>query len=324
MSEPFDVAILAALAGEQLGLAPAALRLSPISTGKHNSSFWIDAGAERHVLRLAPADETGFLFYERRMMLQEPELHALMHARTLLPVAEVVAYDFSRSRVDRDYLVMRALPGEPLSEVEGLTREQQARTLRQVGRHLHALHGLSATECLNRNDYGYLGAHRPMQPQSSWQSAFRVMWNTLLDDVVACGCYSFAEADTLRRLFERHAGHFGHPVSPRLLHMDVWGQNILIDAAGNVSGLVDFDRALWGDVEIEFAVLDYCGISEPPFWEGYGETRDCSPAAAIRRQFYLLYEIQKYMPICVWRCNDNSGALSYKQQCLALAARLEA
>jgi len=85
---------------------------------------------------------------------------------------------------------------------------------------------------------------------------------------------------------------------------------------------VDFDRALRGDVEIEFAVLDYCGISEPSFWEGYGARRDNSPAAMIRRQFYLLYEVQKYMPIRVWRRQDPISGGSYKQQCFALAAQL--
>ena len=104
--------------------------------------------------------------------------------------------------------------------------------------------------------------------------------------------------------------------------MDVWSQNILVDAEGNVTGLVDFDRALWGDVEVEFAVLDYTGISEPPFWSGYGEARDESPSAEIRRVFYLLYEVQKYMPIAVWRGHDRRRALEYKRQSLALAAPL--
>ena len=155
-----------------------------------------------------------------------------------------------------------------------------------------------------------------------WVAAFRVMWNKLLDDVVDCGGYATVEAQALRDLFEQHSAHFQHPVMPRLLHMDVWSQNILVDAAGNVSGLVDFDRALWGDVEIEFAVLDYCSISEPPFWEGYGMQRDTSPSALIRRQFYLLYEVQKYMPIAIWRGNDPARALDYKEQSLALAAQL--
>lgn len=34
----------------------------------------------------------------------------------------------------------------------------------------------------------------------------------------------------------------------------------MVDADGNVTGLVDFDGALWGDVEIEFAVLDWLSL----------------------------------------------------------------
>ena len=170
------------------------------------------------------------------------------------------------------------------------------------------LHALIADDCLGEHAYGYLGAHQPMPPQPSWEAGFRVMWNLLLDDVVASGCYTPPESDRLRELYQRHQHHFQHPVEPRLLQMDVWAQNILVDEAGNVTGVVDLDRALWGDPEIEFAVLDYCGISEPAFWRGYGQARDTSPSAEIRRRFYLLYEVQKYMPIRVWRRGDPGRA----------------
>jgi fructosamine-3-kinase len=170
--------------------------------------------------------------------------------------------------------------------------------------------------------YGYLGEHHPMEPQPTWAAAFHVMWNRLLDDVVACGCYTTQEAQGMRDLLDLYIELFDRPVTPSLLHMDVWSQNILIDDAGDVTGLVDFDSALWGDVEIEFAVLDYCGISEPAFWEGYGAQRDESPEAMIRRQFYLLYELQKYMPIRIWRRNDPADARRYKQQSLALGVQL--
>ena len=184
------------------------------------------------------------------------------------------------------------------------------------------LHALIADDCLGEHAYGYLGAHQPMPPQPSWEAGFRVMWNLLLDDVVASGCYTPAEADRLRELYQRHQHHFEHPVEPRLLHMDVWAQNILVDEVGNVTGLLDLDRALWGDPEIEFAVLDYCGISEPAFWRGYGQARDTSPSADIRRRFYLLYEVQKYMPIRVWRRGDPSGARGHRTRSLALARQL--
>lgn len=321
MAESFDTATLAALVRAQLPAGEGALRLTPIRTGKHNTSFWVDSGRGYFVLRLAPPDDAGFLFYERRMMRQEPDLHALIRGRTTIPVAEVVAHDFSRARIDRDWLLLNALPRVPLSDAR-LNRRQFAGVFRQVGAQLRRLHALTAPDCLGVTAYGYLGAHRPMEPQPTWEAAFCVMWNKLLDDVVASGCYSDAEAGTLRDLFERHRAHFARPVAPALLHMDVWSQNILVDPAGAVTGLVDFDRALWGDVEIEFVVLDYCGISEPPFWVGYGAAWDESPPAQIRRQFYLLYEVQKYMPIAVWRGRDPAAAREYRARSLALAERL--
>jgi aminoglycoside phosphotransferase (APT) family kinase protein len=238
------------------------LRFSPISTGKHNRSYWVETEQGRLVLRIAPPDEAGFLFYERLMMRQEPDLHALIRANTNIPVAEVVAYDFSRSLIDRDYMLLAALPGLPLSDAPNLTASQFQRALFQVGQYLRELHELTTATCLGREAFGYLGAHEPMDPQASWAAAFQQMWRKLLDDVVACGTYSAAEGQAMVDLLELHLDHFDRPVIPSLLHMDVWSQNILIDEAGNVTGLVDFDRALWGDVEIEFAVLDYC--HDPP------------------------------------------------------------
>jgi fructosamine-3-kinase len=317
-----DINTLTALILAHVETDPASVHLTPIATGKHNRSYWVACDAGRFVLRIAPPDDAGFLFYERLMMRQEPALHALIRAETAIPVAAVVAHDFSRTRIDLDYLLMTALPGTPLSDAYMLDRMQRQRALRQVGVHLRALHALIADEHLGQWAYGYLGAHHPMPPQPTWAAAFHVMWHALLDDVVACGMYTEAEAQVFRDLLDAYREVFAREVVPRLLHMDVWEQNILVDAEGNVTGLVDFDRALWGDVEIEFAVLDYCGISEPAFWEGYGLPRDTSPAAQIRRQFYLLYEVQKYMPIRVWRRNNPADALRYKAYSFSLAEAL--
>lgn len=321
-SEALDLEKLVARVAAQLNADPLELQLVPIATGKHNASFWVADGQNRWVLRVAPPDSTGLLFYERRMMQQEPSLHELIRARTDIPVAEIIASDFSRTHFDRDYLLMAALPGVPLSDAPFLSSAQRNEILRQVGVCLRQLHELTAPACLGTEAYGYLGLHHPMEPQLTWADAFRVMWNQLLDDVVASECYTPDDCQFMSNLLEQYITHFDYAASPRLLHMDVWSQNILVDPSGNVTGLVDFDRAVWGDPEIEFAVLDYCGISEPAFWQGYGRERDLSTAARIRQQFYLLYEVQKYMPIAVWRRRDRERALSYKQKSLALAGQL--
>jgi aminoglycoside phosphotransferase (APT) family kinase protein len=315
MAERFPTEILGRLVMAHCQVSHDQLVFEPICTGKHNSSYYVRGVGDEFVLRISPPDDAGYLFYERRMMAQEPQLHALIRAETTVPVAEIVAYDDSRSHVDRDYLLMERLPGQPLTDAR-LSRRQRDGVLEQVGAFLAQMHALVSDR------YGYLGAHHPMQPQSTWVDAFAVMWNQLLDDIVACGGYTPEEADALRHLLDVYRPYFDRPVAASLLHMDVYDQNILVGNGGRVTGLVDLDRALWGDPEIEFAVLDYCGVSEPSFWRGYGRERDTSFPAQIRARFYLLYEVQKYIVIRIWRGKDPEAALQYKRQSFELVKPL--
>jgi len=286
----------------------------PIRTGHFNTSYFVRTRDGDLVLRIAPPDDTGVLFYERRMMAQEPEVHDLVRTHTSVPVAEILAYDTTRDVLDRDFLLMRRLPGEALSEVS-LSPRSVERVFTQVGEALAQIHGL------RRDRYGYLGAHRCMEPQPDWPRAFTVMCNRLIDDIERCDGYDAGEAAFLRRLLDTHIGALPHHPGACLLHMDIWAQNILCDRDGNLTGLVDFDRALWGDPEIEFAVLDYCGVSVPAFWSGYGQARDASPEAHVRQLFYYLYEVQKYIVIERLRRGNAARADQYRQHVRDLLAR---
>ncbi|MFP4500221.1 MAG: phosphotransferase family protein [Candidatus Hydrogenedentota bacterium] len=281
-----------------------AMTLTPIPTGKFNDSFYVDAGGEQLVLRIAPPDDAVFCFYERRMMRQEPGLHNLLHARTTAPVPRILAFDDSRDIIDRDFLLMKRMPGVPLTECAGADINA---ILREAGACLAQVHALTA------DAYGYLGEHAPMEPQPSWAEAFAVMWQLLAEDVAQQGYYTHTELNAMIDLFARHRHRFNRHVPASLLHMDIWAQNLLVEG-GRLTGILDWDRALWGDPEIEFAVLDYCGVSLPPFWQGYGGTRDNSHDAQIRRQFYLLYEIQKYIVIRHGRNHNPAAACRYKEQ----------
>jgi aminoglycoside phosphotransferase (APT) family kinase protein len=315
MAEHFPDDVLASLVTSHFAADPAHLRFERVPTGHFNTTYVVEGAPRPLVLRIAPPDAAGFVFYERGMMAQEPEIHALVRERTSAPVAEILAYDTSRTRVDRDYLLMERLPGIALTHFSAGPR-QLDRILEQTGRYLREIHQITADR------YGYLGAHRCMEPQPDWAGAFKVMWNKMVDDIVGAGYYDQAEESYVRALLDSHYALFDRPVTSRLLHMDIWSQNILVSEDADVTGIIDFDRALWGDKEIEFAVLDYCGISEPAFWRGYGRERDLSPAAQIRRIFYLAYEVQKYIVIHHYRHSDVSSARRYKSQSLDLLARL--
>ena len=268
------------------------------------------------ILRIAPPDSTGFLFYERGMMKQEPGLHALIREKTSIPVPEILVSDFSRSIINRDFLIMECLPGTPLSE-SFITPHQQDFVYEQTGHYLKELH----TTCIEEK-YGYLGEHKCMAPADSWVDAFTIIWNKLIDDIMNCQVYDFREADCARQALEQRIEVFQHDVTASLLHMDVWGQNILIDKTGKIRGIVDWDRALWGDPEIEFAVLDYCGFNVPAFWKGYGERPVSSTGYNIRQMFYHLYEVQKYLVIWTLRSGSYNQVQSYKQYSLRTIDKL--
>ena len=311
MTEPIDHKTIEKIATRYLP-SDSTVQIAPILTGKFNTSFFVTAGEISWVVRIAPPRDAVFIFYERDMMRQEPGIHRLLSTKTSVPVAPVIAFDDSGDLVDRDFIIMERLAGNPISDVAC----DYGKVLHQVGKYLAQVHGQTASM------YGYIGEHQPMPAQRRWVDAFHIMWNRLIDGIVEVGHYDEKESNTCRRLLDRNIRLFDRNLPAALLHMDVWAQNILVDEHSNVTGIVDWDRALWGDPEIEYAVLDYCGISEPAFWEGYGRQRDTSPEAQVRQVFYLLYELQKYIIIRQGRGNDPTRARQYKQQVMQIFERL--
>lgn len=281
-----------------------------IATGKFNSSFFIYLNEKEYVLRIAPRPGTPMVFYEEGMMAQEPEIHALVRKETGIPVPEIVFYDSDHDIIESDVLLMERLPGLPASEAAFLTDPLWESILFQIGeflRELHAIHG---------EHFGYCGAHGPMQPQPTWSKAFELMWKKMITQIVDMGAYSRDQGKQLESSFYEHQGVFDHVSEASLLHMDVWAQNILVDREGRVTALLDWDRALWGDPEIEFAVLDYCGISSNSYWQGYRQVPPDTMEAGIRHAFYMLYEIQKYIIIQGLRRKNRLQAEKYRDYAL--------
>ncbi len=287
-----------------------------ITTGRFNTSYIVKCGNRELVLRIAPPRDIGLIFYEKNMMAQEPAIHKFLKEKTSLPVPEIYVYDNSHLIIDSDYLIMEKLDGMSAADANFLTKKQWDYVLFQVGEFLNELHSLKTEK------YGYLGEHHPMKPQDDWASAFKIMWNKMINQIVEVGCYSEKEYNFLIQLLDKYMEVFEHNPASSLLHMDIWHQNIMIDRNGKVIGIVDWDRALWGDMEIEFSVLDYCGISGQAFWKGYGKERNFSKNAQIRNIFYLLYEIQKYIIIYATRRNNRSTTEQYKRHVFNLAERL--
>ena len=303
------------LVRHSMNLENVPLQLSLAGTGRFSTTYFVNTPPEMEdlVIRISPPDDLLLLFYEKRMMRQEPALHRLIRRKTQIPIPEILTFDFSRTQIDRDYLTMNRMPGRSLAEMrDQLTQTQMNRVSTEWGSHISELHRIKAKR------YGYIGAHRPMEPQARWDDAFEIMWAKMLDDCLNCGVYSEEHRKLGLQLWDQYKGAFDPACPSVLCHMDLWVENVLVDDAGHVSCVFDFDRACFGDAENEFAVAEYCRITTPAFWEGYGKKPAQSREWAIRRWFYLLYEHQKYIVIRVSdRHNDMAGASNYAARCIS-------
>jgi fructosamine-3-kinase len=291
----------------------------PFGAGKFSQTFLaVDKNEKRFVFRIAPPDTVLQLFYEYRMMRQEPGIHKRLLEETDIPVPPILAYDFSRSLIDRDFLIMPRLPGQPLSGIS-IGSGASDHVYRQWGRYVAEIHQVADPD----NRFGYLGEHRCMAPQNSWRKAFQLMYKKELDDICSCGVYSQIQSDDAMALLDDNLAAFESCEASRMCHGDLWVTNILVRPDGEVTGLIDFDRACWGDIEWDLAIAEYCGVTRPAFWKGYGRIVDThSGDAAIRRLFYLLYEHQKYIVISISsRRNDPDRADRYANECVLIMDR---
>jgi aminoglycoside phosphotransferase (APT) family kinase protein len=295
--------------------------LEQISTGKFNETHIgylknPHEGKDRIIIRIAPPEDAGFIFYEFRMMAQEPEVHRIVAEKTNIPIPRIFVYDNSRKILDRDFLIMEWMEGIPLSDAP-VSQAVFDSVQQAVGKYLLELHDQCQT-----TQYGYLGAHHCMEPQFDWISAFQIMWRKLIQDIQNCNVYDQTESQLALQTLDKHRKAFNRNIPASLLHMDIWNQNILIGSDNTVTGILDWDRALWGDPEIEFAVLDYCGFNTQPFCEGYSYQPDKSPEQSIRMAFYHLYEVQKYLVIYTLRRPQPARVQQYKQYAIQLLKKL--
>jgi fructosamine-3-kinase len=269
-------------------------RVCSIGAGHYNDSYYIEADNGKFVLRVAPPDNVPKLFYEIDMMKSEVNIHRLVREHTDVPAPEIVFHDFSREVIDRDYLVMEYLRGSsgPFDE-------------RQLGEYVRQIHAIEL------DMFGYPERAAPMG--ESWPDIFHTYVILILQDCLSCGVIDSSEHDYFLSIYDKQGVFIGN-VKPSLLHLDLWSQNILT-INGKITAILDFDRGLYGDPELEFAVLDTYGYSTPEFFDGYGKPRPIDSEAQIRRKLYIVYELIKYAFIRVARGKSMLTGRSHVEQC---------
>lgn len=258
------------------------------------------AGGGRAVAKMAPTAADRLMRYEHGILGTEELVYRLGADRPELLMPTVLVSDFSRAHVDTDVLVVSHLDGVPWQSLAEQTAEQQATIRAGLGAVMVDLHSVTGTR------FGYPAA--PALQGDTWPEAFTAMMDALLDDAATWG--TDLPAARIADAVARHRGALALVTTPHLVHTDLWEGNVFLDPDTlAITGIIDTERAFWGDPIFEFAGADQMGTGPVPAaladaYRAAGGTLDlteppCAGALSPSDARLLLYRVYMYTVLTV-------------------------
>lgn len=294
----------------QKALGEDALEIRELKEGYFNIAYQVRLSDRDVVLKIAPSPETEVMTFEKNIMFSEVDSMKMVAQRTEVPVPEVLFYDSSRDVADREYFFMEMLEGKSLSSISDvLPEEQKQRIYYDMGRYTAMLNGITGER------FGYYG--QPDRQGEDWYEVFRDILRDPFADAERKGIAMPVKEDETLELLERDRALFGAVKTPRFVHWDIWAGNVFI-ADGQIRGIIDFERCLWGDPLLEVGFR--CYEQNSAFFGGYG-IKGLSREEKRRARWYDVYLALLWCLETDYRGYDNRDF--YHMGCRSVLSGLE-
>ena len=274
-------------------------KVRELTGGYFNAAYELTLADDRQVIvKIAPCTDR-LLTYEKNIMQAEVEAMRLTEEKTAVPVPHIYCYGNTHHLCNSDYFFMEKLEGLPYSEcMEWMTdtdRDQIEESLGRCNAQINGLKGLS---------FGCLG--RIKEQKNSWREAFAVLLEDALDDGIRVSADLGVGYEEVRSPVSHNLDVLDEVSEPALVHWDLWAGNVFVKD-GKITGITDFERALWGDPLMEHY---FRMITEPKrpeaFLRGYGRT-EFSDHEMIRRLLYNIYMYVIMIVECYYREYEDEG-----------------
>lgn len=271
-----------------------------LTEGYFNVAYRIELGDRPVILKVAPSDNVDILTYEKNIMWSEVDSMRMVKAQTKVPVPEILFYDDSRALCDRTYFFMEFLPGRSFSScMEELSQEVKDSVFNKVGQCTRELNQITGTK------FGYYG--QPDRQGEGWYTVFKEMLADAFYDAERKQIAVPVEKEKMFALLEKDKASFEEVTTPKFVHWDIWAGNVFVQE-GRVTGIIDFERALWADelMEVGFRTYDI----NKNFLEGYG-IETLSESEKRRALWYDIFLFQIARLECDYRQYDNRWAYDW-------------
>ena len=250
------------------------------------------------IIKIAPFGDENLLSYEKEMMKSEVYAMRLAQEYGGIPVAKVYAADGQCTVCDSPFFIMECLPGESLAKIKGeLSPKILQNIYTDLGKILKRLHQIPAEQ------FGLLSG---LFCSQSWFSTFIQMMEALLKNAQALEISIGMDPARILAYLRTRETVFSEVDIPHLIHWDTWDGNLLIQN-NKISGIIDWERALWGDILMEYNFRSFAWNTD--FLQGYG-IQQLSARQEERISWYDTYlNLILYIEAFYRKYPDRQGAM---------------
>ncbi|WP_099205413.1 phosphotransferase family protein [Scatolibacter rhodanostii] len=257
------------------------------------------------VLKIAPHPDTTVMTYEKHIMATEVACMKIVVEKSAVPLPKVQFSDFSCTICNAPYFFMEKIEGKSLSmQKDGLNADKLNEIYREAGKLNKQINAIT------NSFFGY-----PSQaefPGDNWHSVFTKMLKAMVHNAKKVEIKLPIPLDELFGMLEKHKLVLEEVKTPQLVHWDIWDGNIFIKD-GKITGIIDWERCLWGDVLMEVGFRSYAQSAD--FLSGYG-THKFTLSEQKRILWYDIYLLLVAAQEHVYRGYeaDNSWAISLMKE----------
>jgi aminoglycoside phosphotransferase (APT) family kinase protein len=273
----------------------ACTEITELSEGYFNVAYRISfADGPSCILKIAPPKEIRTLYYEKNIIESEVEAMGIVAAKTNIPVAKVLFYGGSCTLCTSPYFFMEELEGRSFSSLqEDLSEEVKKQIRIETGKINREISQIT------NDTFGYMG--NPDLQGENWFYVFTQIIQFTIKDAEYMSIDLKISPAKLETLLNLSKPVFEAVIVPRMVHWDLWNGNIFVKD-NRISGLIDWERCLWGDPLMEVGFRTYGNHED--FLTGYGIDR-LSDDEYIRALWYDIYALIVVAQECDYRMYET-------------------
>ena len=259
--------------------------------GVFNTTYLVKTDLEPtgFVLRVAPINRHLLFEFEKSMMAAEPLFYTLLKEKNI-PASEVIYYDNSNTVIDREYIIFKYIPSISMNHIS-VPVDKKPGLYQQLGEIIARLHAVK------NDEFGWKRPNRELEMYASWGEFLQRFTQEIADKASDYGIFRDVDIKRFVNIFHEPSV-FNQITQACMVHADLWEGNVLVgenDGDWDVVALIDVDKAIFGDRDLEFASP---ALLTDDFLNGYGPRAAESSGSIFRRNAYRLLE--SFMYAYIW------------------------